>query len=175
MARRVDDSPVKTFTYWIPNEGPNKSYAWIVLDSHGRFATISDYGNYGYWWVNWGDGDFRDFVRKNLCGDGDYLVGKLGMDKGKRLRLEETKKALRAAVLEYISRAEQAEELALLGVVSNEHDLHKWCEQTVLEAPYEHFQTDFDPQVYAFAKAIMPRLKLLLDAERMAETTAAVP
>lgn len=44
-----DDRPIITWTYWLPSE-KGEGYAWIVMDSVGRFSTISDYGNYGYWW-----------------------------------------------------------------------------------------------------------------------------
>lgn len=163
-----NDDPVVTKTYWIPSADSFGGYAWIVIDSQGRFTTISDYGNYGYWWSNWGpaDVDFRDFIRESLCPDVNYTAKKLGQDRGKIFLVEETKKSLRKAIIEHVPKHQRAEELALLSAVDSEVALSHWHSQTKLEDPGDHYCYDFCPQVYAFCEKVMPRFKAILDEER---------
>jgi len=87
-------APLKTRFYAVsvPN-GAEWARIWITDD--GCFFTISDYGNYGFWW-HAASGDFRKF----LCGvDADYLTGKLA-DGAREFDGEASVKAIRRQIVE---------------------------------------------------------------------------
>lgn len=170
----------KTWVYWLPNEN-GQGYAWIVMDSQGRFTTLSDWGNYAYWWSSFGERDFRDFVRdlcnKDLEKYGDYLVGKFGMDKGKICHYDQTRIRIRNAVCERrrtggFTKEEARDEWDLAASVYGERDVHVWYDKTELEDAGELVCYDFSYQVHQFVSKVMPRLKAILDAERTAELTS---
>lgn len=165
-------TPITTWTYWLPSM-KSEGYAWIVMDSAGRFTTISDYGNYGYWWSNWGDGDFRDFVRLHLCQDAHYLVRKLGADRGQVFKVSDTQKAIYERIDASAFDDEQKEyERDLVRNIDNEFTYTLWYNQTRLDDLTDIARYDYHPQLYAFIEKVIPRLKAVLDAERAEKPSA---
>lgn len=162
--------PIRVWTYWLPSIN-GEGYAWIILDSRGRFSTISDWGNYGYWWSCTGEPDFRDFVRNGLCKYTDSLVGKFGQGSNDTLYVTETVESLSKAVREHYAdkpetQAEQLEEVAGIG---DDYSLHEFLISCEIPDVWEHVRRGPSPQLLAFAKHTLPRLKEILDAQRTAE------
>lgn len=166
------EKPAHVWTYWLPSE-KGEGYAWIVLDSEGRFMTISDWGNYAYWWSpnSTDTSDFRHWVRDHLCGPYfDYLVGKLGMDRGRVLKVEESVKRIKDEVCKTrrtggLTKEEARDEWDLIDGAHDEGALYNWHTETKLQDAFELPVHDYPTQLYCFAEKVMPRLKALLDAE----------
>ncbi len=66
--------PVALRRYVVPGNDGDQG-GTFVIGSDGYFSCITDWGNYVYFWNNFGDRDFRDF----LCSlSADYVMGKFG-------------------------------------------------------------------------------------------------
>lgn len=72
-----ESKAVICWRYVIPNVQYD-GWAIVHVDSSGFLGIVSDFGNYAYRWVNWGDQDFRAFLLKLGQTDKDYLHSKLG-------------------------------------------------------------------------------------------------
>jgi len=59
--------------FYTVRKQPHGPWARIWITDDGCFTTISDHGNFGYWWGAAGD-NFRRFLCE--CDD-DYVIGKL--------------------------------------------------------------------------------------------------
>lgn len=68
---RAADKPVELRRYVVPGHDGDQG-GTFVLGSDGFFACVTDWGNYVYFWNNYGDRDFLTGL------GGDYLTGKLG-------------------------------------------------------------------------------------------------
>ncbi|MBA2708697.1 MAG: hypothetical protein H0U59_12905 [Gemmatimonadaceae bacterium] len=163
----------KTWTYWLPPVN-GEGCAWIVIDSVGRFTTISDWGNYGYWWSPAKGSDFRKFL---LRIDESYTVGKLGMQRGRVLHMTQTRHDIKAAICgrrreKTLTKERAAIEWDLVRELRDAHELHDWYNETELDGAGELPHYDYDQQVCMFVKHVMPRLRDAIRAELAAEATA---
>lgn len=150
--------------------------ATVFLCADGLMTTVSDYGNYGYWWRSiGGDGDIRAF----LCRvSDDYLVGKIAP------QWETDPDASEAAIKQTIVRLRRAgtitadearDEWELLSHV-RDGDTGGWWANTSLGKhafPGDLWCERRSPQAMAFAEHVMPRLREMLQAEMTAEKGAA--
>lgn len=136
----MNPRPITRF-YQVRVPRPDLGWARIWITDDGCFSTVSDYGNYGYWWGAPGC-EFRKF----LCGvDSHYLTTKLAS--GEK---EYDDRGTLAAVKQFIlgkrrartwSAVKAREEWELLGKYSSldsEHDLSQWATETKLPI-YEEF------------------------------------
>jgi hypothetical protein len=164
----------KTRFYNVPRE-KHEGWARIWISDDGCFTTISDFGNYGYWWGSPGC-EFREF----LCGcDESYLMGKLGM--GRREWDEEaTKKSIERELkrLHDDGGEDTREELALLAEadLSSEAGFVRWVDASgdsgerlsrLMDSVYCGELAQYQPpvQLQMFVKHIWPRFVAQLRAE----------
>jgi len=160
--------------YDIPRDAPCEGWARVVLSSDGFFATVSDWGNYAFWWGSPGM-EFRRFVIR-LVESPDYVIGKLS-PRPWEYDGDESCKSIKRAILDLRRHggltADQArEEWALL----EEHEdvdgiaaFTRWHDETTLGDAHEHYCTSPPGQLVAFCKRILPRLAEMLKKELEAE------
>lgn len=149
--------------------------ATVFLGADGVFSTVSDYGNYGYWWGGiGGDGDVRRF----LCGcNAHYLTGKLSP--GREYDGDATERGIRKHILEQRREKAYTKEFArvewdILGSwASPSEDFRSWYEQTEIGDASEFYCDRPRQQAVAFVEKVMPRLCEMLRAEMAAEKAAA--
>lgn len=146
--------------------------ATVFLGAEGVFSTVSDYGNYGYWWTGiGGDGDIRRF----LCGcDAHYLTGKLAprWDPDPDASEIEVKRCIIRLRRDGKLTAEEArEEWGLLFHVRGGDEGGWWANTNLGEHafPSELWHYRRPPQAVAFVEKAMPRLCEMLRAELAAE------
>ncbi len=153
--------------------------AWlarVVISDDGYFSTVSDYGNYAFWWAH-AEMEFRTF----LCQlEPDYLCSKIAP--GRVYYGHETEKNVRRAILDArrrmsISKEDAREEWDLVGEVdlSAAEGFTLWYQDTKLPDAYELSSYGTEPQAVAFAERVWPALRAALQAEMAAERAAAVP
>lgn len=149
--------------------------AWlgmVVISDDGYFSTVSDYGNYAYWWGH-AEMEFRAF----LCQlEPDYLCSKLAP--GRVYYGEPTERDVRRTILTSrrrmdLTREEAREEWDHL----EESDLGApegfaiWYQGTKLHDAHELAHYGTEPQAVAFAERVWPALVAALRAELAAEAT----
>lgn len=168
--------PIKMWRYRIPGEPGRDSGGVVILDSTGYFSTVSDYGNYAFYWSAHGMSDFRQFVI-GLEKSWDYAASKLG---GHRLThifdAEATAKALKKELLDlrrarYLGKeTTETEWLYLKDLEEGELSPEDWHRLTqVFHHDTGGAQYRMDRDLEAFCKKLLPRLAVLLRAELVAE------
>jgi hypothetical protein len=141
--------------------------ATVFLDARGIFSTVSDYGNYGYWWGDvGGNGDIRSFLLRSDR-DPDYFQNKL--DPSEHYDGEATVNAIRKLVIDLrrrkeIGKDEAREEYDNARLARHDFSEWYWTISTV-EIPSDVYETRPNPQVVAFMREVMPRLCVLIRAE----------
>lgn len=150
--------------------------AWlgcVVISDDGFFSTVSDYGNYAYWWGGAGE-EFRRF----LCRlEPDYICGKLSSRH--KYDGDATLRGVKRAIVAMRRRmdwtkGEAREEWDLL----DEHSSLEgsewfaiWTTHTKLGDAYEHATYVYPSDVRAFAERVWPALVKRLQAEMADEAT----
>ena len=150
-------TPVTRF-YSIPRVENWSAWARIWITDDGCFTTISDHGNYGYWWGSPGC-EFRKF----LCGiDDDYLSRKLA---GGERELDEkaTIRSVKERILRcrrdsYLSKEEARREWCLMKETDwdGEYSRVQWYDATVLSDAAEVLRYRIPMQVQMFVKHLWP-------------------
>lgn len=167
----------KTSLYTIKPGQSGWARIWITDD--GSFTTISDYGNYGYWWSHPGC-EFRKF----LCDcDKHYLTTKLN---GGRSEYDE--EGTLKNVKEHIARlreegdwteAQAKQELHLLRQYSDISDLysmHMWTTETKLEiSTGELIRHRMPIHVEMFVERVWPLFVEQLKQELLIESQQSAP
>lgn len=161
------------------------AWARIWITDDGCFTTISDHGNYGYWWTAPGC-EFRKF----LCGcNTDYLANKLRHGETE-FDGEESVKQIRRHICEWrrdgtLSRERAAEEWELVhpkpegrwargrhSSMVNEIEANRWYEETKLDDASELLCYRTPMQLQMFLKHLWPlfveklKLELALEAKQ---------
>ncbi|TQF14223.1 hypothetical protein FJV41_19840 [Myxococcus llanfairpwllgwyngyllgogerychwyrndrobwllllantysiliogogogochensis] len=159
----------------------------VILRSDGYFSTVSDYGNYAFRWTAPGM-PFRDFVvRIGGRDDRSYVCSKLGTSDW--WDGAATLKGIREHIIEYRRRwgwtkeraAEEWEKLGLaLGyydgrdarheVEMEEYQFHDWLRETRIDDASEFASLDYEPQLRAFCREVMPALAAAIRAQLQAES-----
>jgi len=161
--------------YNIPSQ-KGEGWSVVFLDPRGIITTVSDYGNYGYWFGEiGGDGDIRRFLCQ--CDD-DYLVRKLAPKEV--YDGEATKKGILKHIREHRREkfytkefARKEWDLATGDWANPEDDFRAWYEETEIGDASEFWTGKHDPRAVAFCEKVMPRLREMLRAELAAEKQAA--
>lgn len=173
-------SDVKLYRYVLPSV-KGEGWAVVVMGSDGYFSTVSDYGNYAYWWSHHGMDDFRKFVVR--C-HGDYVRSKL--DCSTVLDLERTERALKHAICEArrsapgverkrpgrgLDKWEAREAWDRAGSVSNELELNDWFNEYAryLDDYYDLVYYKPAPQITNFVEKLLPRLQTMIQEELFKE------
>jgi len=159
--------------YDIPSR-KGEGWAVVFLDARGIITTVSDYGDYGYWFGSiGGDGDLRGFLCR--CDDG-YLMRKLAPKEV--YDGAATEAGIRKHILEYRREGNYEKDFArrewdLIAETDIEHDFRVWYEETEIGDAAEFCREKPDPRAVAFCEYVMPRLREMLRAEMAAEKAAA--
>jgi hypothetical protein len=176
-----------TRLYIVQREHSCDVWARIWITDDGCFTTISDHGNYGYWWGSPGC-EFRQF----LCNcDDHYLTSKLAA--GRREWDEDaTRDAIRKGIQHLHAEGEDTrEESDLLDEadLESEAGFVRWLDapgesgerlSRLIDMAYGAGLACFQPpvQLQMFIKHIWPRfvaiLKAELEAEKNLNTSAGV-
>ncbi|UAW08084.1 hypothetical protein Mx4_p85 [Myxococcus phage Mx4] len=145
------------------------------MRSDGYFSTVSDYGNYAYRWGSPGM-EFRAFVA-NLEEDASYVCSKLG--RSTWWDGAATVKGIREHILEsrrcggWTKERAATEWQALDGSEEMDvHEFHDWLGQTQIDAAYEFATYDYEPQLRAFCREVMPVLATAIREQLKAEAAA---
>ena len=149
----------------------------MFLGADGVFSTVSDYGDYGYWWRDvGGDGDIRRF----LCDcDAGYLVRKLAptLERDDDATVRAIKDCILDLRRQEVLTKEQAR--AEWTLVEGFESPDVWYHETELHrvtAVAELSRNRHNPQAVSFVEKVMPRLREVLQAEMAAEQqTATAP
>jgi hypothetical protein len=153
----------------------NRWLADIVISDDGYFSTVSDYGNYAFWWGAAGD-CFRSFLADLNSG---YLCSKLG---GARQYYDgdATEKAIRRHICEYrrhgwMTKEEAREEWETLKdyPVDCREGFAIWYHETKMSDAYEFAVFTHEPQLIHFTRAVWPVFARALRDELAAEKAAA--
>lgn len=160
--------------YDIPSER-GEGWAVVFLDARGIISTVSDYGDYGYWFGQiGGDGDIRRFLCQ--CDNG-YLLRKIAPREV--YDGEATKKGILKHILEHRREknytkdfARQEWDLATGPWTDLLSDFRTWYEETEIGDAAEFHREKSDPRAVAFCERVMPRLRAMLKAELAAEKQA---
>jgi len=146
----------------------------FVISDDGYFSTVSDYGNYAFFWSHAGD-CFRSFLARL---DADYLVGKI--KPGYVYDGAETLKSVKRRICEErrsldLTAEEAREEWDLLGEhndLDESENFALWMNETKLEDIWELSSSKRDPEAMAFAEQVWPAFATVLRAEVTAEQSA---
>jgi len=159
---------------------------WITDD--GCFTTISDYGNYGYWWGDPGC-EFRQF----LCQVDDYYLGRKLAAGRREFDGEASVKAIRNRICHLRRQQELTREQAqaewelvhpkptgwsglsrrgLFSSMNNEVEAHEWYLETKLDDPAELLSYRTPMQIQMFIKRLWPLFTEQLRAELAQEASA---
>ncbi len=156
----------KMWRYSLPSI-QGQGWAVVIIDSTGFFSTVSDWGNYAYWWSGHGREDFREFL---LTADADYVQRKLKPQE--EYKPEATLKAIRTHILrlrrsEELEREEARDEWNLLDRqhLYTEICFSEWMHDTGLPGPWEFAVSGPSGDILAFCANVMPRLKEAIRAE----------
>lgn len=158
----------------------------VILRADGFFATVSDWGNYAYWWTAFGERDFRDFIAGLNAG---YVASKIG--RREEYKPERTYQNIRRRILTERREAGLTKESArkewdLLGRLAagewadkrekqranhlGEHEFRTWYDGTELYDASESACYGVPSDVEGFTSEVLPLLKdacrAELDAER---------
>lgn len=148
--------------------------ATVFLGAEGILSTVSDYGNYGYWW-----GSVQDDFRAFLCRiDDGYLLGKVSP--GEEVDEKASEAGVKACILRLrrekrIDADTARDEWDLLSYVRDGDEGGWWAQTTLGEHadPMELWSWRSNQQAVAFCERVMPRLREMLRAELAAERKAA--
>jgi hypothetical protein len=156
----------------------NESGRWladVVISDDGYFSTVSDYGNYAYWWSHAGD-CFRSFLAHL---NPDYLCSKLG-GAPDFYDADATEKNIRRAICRArrdgaIGRDEAREEWDLLRdhPVDSREGFAMWFQETSLEDAADFSRWTHKPDLLGFAERVWPVLARRLREELAGEKNAA--
>jgi len=153
----------------------DKWLAEVVISDDGYFSTVSDYGNYAFYWSHAGDCS-RTFLAK--IGE-DYMLSKLC---GRRSEYDGDRTL--ASVKEYIvdnrrdggfSKEDARKEWDLLDEHSDldsREQFYIWVSNTSIGDAYEMAVYDYPSDALGFAEKVMPVLKAKLLAEICTEHEA---
>lgn len=144
--------------------------ATVFLDARGIFSTVSDYGNYGYWWGNiGGNGDIRSFLLRSERDPG-YFQSKL--DPSEHYDGEATVNAIRKLVVDLrrkkeIGKDEAREEYDDAHLARDDFACWYYTKSStdVEILSSDVYETRPNPQVVGFMREVMPRLCALIRAE----------
>lgn len=162
--------------------------AYVVMRSDGYFSAVSNCGGYAYRWGSPGM-EFRAFVA-GLDEDADYLCCKLG--RATWWDGAATLKGIREYILESRRKSGWTKEQAaqewqtLADALSpyndsspSEHDemdvhqFHEWYGETKIDDAHEFATYDYEPQLRAFAREVMPVLAKAIREQFKAEAAVA--
>lgn len=167
-------APVILRRYVVKDGARLEGWAIFVIGSDGYFSSVSDFGNYAYWWSNPGC-EFRRFLTR-AAEDPGYFITKLSP--GMEYDGEATEKAIRDLISEKLAAAEikgsfAEDELELLddADLSSREGLALWHRDTGLsdEELIPTFQSRHPYMVVRFVNEAMGRLAAVLKAELDAE------
>ncbi len=170
---------MRRYTVREPPREERGTGAWIgtfVISDDGYFSTVSDYGNYAYYWSHAGS-CFRSFLaRLDSC----YLLSKLC---GSRQEYDgnATAKEVKRAIIDArrdgrMGRDEARDEWELIGEHSrleSREDFAFWWRDTKMPDPYEHAVYEYPSQARMFAERAWPAFAAALRAELAAEKATA--
>lgn len=156
-----------------------EGWARVILTSDGMFSTVSDWGNYAFWWGSIGPDDFREFVIQ-LVGQTHYVCSKF-CSHPYPYDGPATFEAVKRHILEHRRRAkmtqrEARDEWYLLEKNSDldtEVDFTRWHDETELCDAHEFAVYSPPGDAVGFCKHILPRLAELLKAEMAEDRQAA--
>lgn len=143
--------------------------ATVFVGADGVFSTVSDYGNYGYWWRNPGC-DIREFLWTT---NADQLVSKLSPEwetDYDASEIEIKRCIIRLRREGRLTADEARDEWDLLSYVHD--DSGGWWANTELGKhafPADLWCQRRSRQAVMFVERVMPRLVLMLRAELAAE------
>lgn len=169
-------SAVTHYRYSIPSVR-GEGWAEVVLGTDGFFAAVSDYGNFAFRWGHRGAGVG---IREFLIGVwSDYFVGKI--QHGDEFDVDGTIANFRDDIrrLRRSRRidAETSRDLwdSLDWADQDEHGITDWCNQNSehFSEYWENFRRRPSREATAFAKNVLPRLKVGLALQLLGE--AATP
>lgn len=155
----------------------------VIMRSDGYFSTVSDYGNYAYWWGSPGM-EFRRFVAQ-LERQTDYVCSKLSR-RSDWYDASGTLKAIKQHILTYrregsMTKSRAADEWATLrdvcggGSLRDVHEIglyefHQWYERTKIGDAAEFARYDYRPEVRGFCERVMPLLAAAIREELAKES-----
>lgn len=149
--------------------------ATVFLGAEGIFSTVSDYGNYGYWWTAiGGDGDIRRFL---LNSERDPGYFRCKFDSSTEYDGAATERWIRKHIIDQrrrgaLTKERAREEWEIAGYALS--DFRDWVDATEMDIYPGDFYCDRpNPQAVAFVEKVMPRLCEMLRAEMAAEKVAA--
>ncbi len=162
----------ETRRYNIRNEVG--SWLGMFLVTHdGAVTTISDYGNYSYWWGSTGMSDIREFLIKISV---DYMLGKMAPQS--EFDGEAAKKFIKEHILDLrragdLTKEEAREEWDLIENAdfydAHGFGYHDWCNSSSIEGRYEFYQSDTPKQAKLFAERVWPYFIAALKKELLDE------
>lgn len=148
----------------------------VVMRSDGYFSTVSACGNFAYRWGSPGM-EFRAFVAA-LTEDASYVCSKLG--RATWWDASATMKGIREYILESRrkggwTKEQAAEEWRTLGDGDelDSHEFSDWLGRTQIDDAYEFATRDYEPQLRAFCREVMPLLATAIREQLAAEEAAA--
>jgi hypothetical protein len=148
--------------------------AEVVISDDGYFSTVSDYGNYVYFWGSAGV-CFRSFLAQL---DASYLLGKLSpkMEYDAPGTLKEIKShILSERKFGWMDREKARKEWDLLAEhndLRDPEDFSSWVRDTEFSDAWEMGCERHAPQASAFAERVWPIFAVALRAEVNAEREA---
>lgn len=168
---------MKIWRYKLPNiryEG----WAVIYLDSSGFFGTVSDWGNFAYWWRSPGE-DFRKFF---LDMDVAYFADKLASGRAQQFNAVKTREAIKRKIIELrrekdIEKHVARREWNLIEGIQDEFGYFHWKQETRAfedwpDDNFVHFSIASDACRYA--ENVLPRLQEAIQQELGQEFREAV-
>lgn len=166
---------MKVWHYKFASTGSGEGWAHIMIREDGFFATVSDYGNYAYWWTSTGKSDIREFfLRADV--EWDYFAGKLGPKKELDVEgsfeavLQDIANELHAGRIDVSEAAEQTKHVKMF---QDDEDWEGFIRDDAtfeyLDEPFRFGRMRRDPDVDAYAKKILPRLVVAIKAELQSE------
>lgn len=160
----------------------------ILIREDGFFSTVSDWGNYAYWWRGFGEGDFRRFL---ITLNGEYVAEKLESGHS-YYNPEKTLRRVKERLLRErreggLAKEEARREWTLLASLlgagftltkpefrrateMSEFAFGKWCEETALHDAAASAFYGASRWVQGFVEHVLPRFQEALRAELAAET-----
>jgi len=169
---------LKVWHYKIQSTKAGEGWAHVMIREDGFFATVSDYGNYAYWWTSTGKKDVREFFLRAER-DWDYFARKLRPER--QINKEGSFNAVLLDILKErshgeLSKAEARERYNHVKEYSGDDDwegflrdddTHKFWEE-----PWNFGVSELSPDVVNYAQKILPKVAKLIEAELQAETAS---
>lgn len=139
----------------------------FIITDDGYFSTVSDYGNYAFWWSHAGS-CFRRFLT-NI--DAGYLLGKIS--RSSEYDGDRTVKAARRHILEQrkeggVTKEWAREEWDLINdhsSLDSRESFAMWWQNTKIDCAHEFSVFDFPGDAKAFATIAFPAFVKVLVAE----------